>query len=282
MAEERSASAPTIRAGDADPRHPGSGNDRDGGVTSGVVADPSADSVPPDGSVPSRVDVDPVLHVEVWSDIVCPWCFIGKHRVERAVAALADDPAFDATVELVYRPFQLDPRARRGLVEPAADAYARKFGGADAAARMIARVTAAAAAEGIELRLDRALRANTADAHRLLAWALEQAGPAVQAVLKESLMTAYFVDGENIGDADVLAARAAAAGLDAAAAQEHILGEAGVEDLAVGLQRAADLGISAVPTYVVDGRWSIPGAQDADVFARVFRRLAAVHDEPAP
>jgi predicted DsbA family dithiol-disulfide isomerase len=233
-------------------------------------------------SVDSVTDAGRTLRVEVWSDVVCPWCFIGKRRVERAIAALHGDPSFPCAVELVYRPFQLDPRARRGVTEPVVDAYARKFGGPQQALAMIERITAVAAAEGIEFRLDRALRGNTADAHRLLWWALDQRGPAVQAVLKESLMTSYFTDGDDIGDVGVLVDRAVRAGLDRDQARDLLVTERGVEALAVGLQRAADLGITAVPTYVVDQRWSIPGAQDPAVFEQVFRRLGAPRDEPVP
>jgi predicted DsbA family dithiol-disulfide isomerase len=143
------------------------------------------------------------------------------------------------------------------------------------------RVTAAAAEAGIEFHLERAVRVNTADAHQLLWWALETDGPATQAALKESLMQAYFVDGENIADNDVLVDRAARCGLDPGAAREVLETEDGVEALAVGLRRAAENGITAVPTYVIDDQWSIPGAQDAAVFEQVFRRLAARRAESA-
>ena len=222
------------------------------------------------------------IRVEVWSDVVCPWCYIGKRRIEQALTALRDDPDFTVEIELVYRPFQLDPNARRGVTEPVADAYARKFGGPEQAAAIMERVSAAAAEAGIEFHLERAQRANTADAHRLLWWALGTDGPTTQAALKESLMQAYFVDGENIADYDVLVDRAARCGLDAFAAREVLETEDGVEALAIGLRRAAEYGITAVPTYLIDDQWSIPGAQDAAVFEQVFRRLAARRAESAP
>ena len=112
------------------------------------------------------------LMIEVWSDIVCPWCYIGKRRLERALTTLAGDPAFGVAVDVVYRPFQLDATAPLRRSEPAVDAYARKFGGVERARAMIEHVTRIAAEEGLEFRLDRARRANTADAHRLLWWAL--------------------------------------------------------------------------------------------------------------
>lgn len=218
---------------------------------------------------------DEPINVEVWSDIVCPWCSIGKRRLDRAVAALRDDPTFTPDIVVVYRPFQLDPRAPLGTPEPLADAYARKFGGSDQAAAMMARATSMAATEGLEFHLDRALRANTADGHRLLWWALGLRGPQAQSALKESLMRAYFSDGADIGDHDVLVTRAERCGLGAKAARSFLASEDGVDALAVGLQRAADNEIAAVPTYRVDDRWTVPGAQESTVFEQVFRRVSA-------
>src|SRR3954463_3909140 len=111
------------------------------------------------------------LMIEVWSDVVCPWCYIGKRRFERALAVVAGGPAVAVAVDVVYRPFQLDPTAPLGRSEPVVDAYARKFGGVERARAMIEHVTRIAAEEGLEFRLDQARRANTADAHRLLWWA---------------------------------------------------------------------------------------------------------------
>jgi len=224
-------------------------------------------------------DADP-LHVEVWSDIVCPWCFIGKRRMDRAVDAIRRDASCAAEIEIVYRPFQLDPGAPAGVAEPVAETYARKFGGADRAAEMMTRVTAVAAAEGLEFRLDRAQRANTADAHRLLGWTLANADAATQAELKESLMQAYFTEGEDIGDHDVLVDRAEQCALDRVAVRSMLGSDAGIEALAVELQRASDTDIAAVPTYVFAGRWAVPGAQEASVFEQVFRRLANRPAEP--
>ena len=175
----------------------------------------------------------------------------------------------------MYRPFQLDPTAPFGRSEPVVDAYARKFGGVERARAMIEHVTRIAADEGLEFRLDIARRANTADAHRMLWWTLRDHGAVPQAALKERLMAAYFTEGADIGDLEVLAGCAADVGLDADVARSRLAGDEGVESLAVGLQRAVDVGITAVPTYVLASMWSIPGAQDADTFAAVLRRAAA-------
>jgi predicted DsbA family dithiol-disulfide isomerase len=217
--------------------------------------------------------VGEAVRIEVYSDIVCPWCYIGKRRLERALADLEHDPEFPGA-DVVYRPFQLDPRAPRGRSEPVLAAYARKFGGPQRAADLVARVTEVAHAEGLEFRLDRAVRPNTADAHRLLWWALRTAGAAPQHELNEQLMAAYFTDGEDVGDHDVLVARAERSGLDGGAARDVLANEEGVEALAVALQQAVELGVTAVPTFVVNGRWGIPGAQDTEYFVEVLRRVA--------
>ena len=213
------------------------------------------------------------VRIEVYSDVVCPWCYIGKRRLENAIATLAGDRDF-AGAEVVYRPFQLDPHAPRDRSEPVADAYARKFGGPQRASELMARVTKVAESEGLEFHLDRALRPNTADAHRLLWWTLRTAGAKAQHDLNELLMAAYFTDGEDLGDPDVLVARAARCGLDADAVRSMLADEEGVEALAVALRHAADLGITAVPTFVLNSRWSIPGAQDTEYFVQVLRRVA--------
>lgn len=211
----------------------------------------------------------PTLQVEIWSDVVCPWCYIGKRRFERAVAELAGE----VDIDVVYRPYQLDPTASPGKTQPVFEAYSKKFGGPEQATAILRRVTDAAAEDGIEFRMDRALRANTLLAHRLL-WLTESAGsPVDQQVLKERLLQAYFVDGLDIGDPEVLADCAAEVGLPRQDAIDFLESDRGHSEVAAYLRQAADAGISAVPTFVVNGQWAIPGAQDTDTFVNVFRRL---------
>jgi predicted DsbA family dithiol-disulfide isomerase len=214
------------------------------------------------------------VFVEVWSDVVCPWCYIGKRRFETAVDRLAHDAGFGHDIEVVYRPFQLDPTAAPGTTMPAAEAYARKFGGPERAAAIIDDITAVAAAEGLEFHLERAQRVNTRDAHRALWYALANGSPGAQAALKERLLAAYFTEGRNVADHEVLAVEAGRAGLDPDDVTRMLESEDGTADVTAALSVAAEAGITAVPTYVIDGRWSIPGAQDPDVFVQVLRRLA--------
>jgi predicted DsbA family dithiol-disulfide isomerase len=211
----------------------------------------------------------PPIRVDIWSDVVCPWCYIGKRRFERALDELGDE----VDVEFTYHAFQLDPTASPGKSQPVAEAYARKFGGPERARAMIDRVTSIAADEGLEFRLDRALRANTLQAHRLL-WLADQPGsPTTQAAMKERLLRAYFHDGLDIGDPDVLAGCAAELGFERDAVAELLDSSTGVDEVRADIEQAAELGITAVPTYVVNGQWAIPGAQDTETFVAVLRNL---------
>jgi len=211
----------------------------------------------------------PAIQVEIWSDVVCPWCYIGKRRFDRAVEELDGE----IKLEIVYRPYQLDPTASPGKSQPVFEAYSRKFGGPEQATAIISRVTDAAAGDDLAFRMDRALRANTLLAHRLLWLAEDPDSPVPQQVLKERLLQAYFVDGLNIGDPDVLADCAAEVGFDRSATIEFLESDGGRQEVAAYLDQAADNGISAVPTFVINGQWAIPGAQDTETFVKLLRRL---------
>ncbi|HEY7198564.1 MAG TPA: DsbA family oxidoreductase, partial [Candidatus Dormibacteraeota bacterium] len=190
------------------------------------------------------------MKVEIWSDVVCPWCYIGKRRFERALAGFEHRDE----VEVRWRSFELDPRAPResGDEEPAAR-LARKYGMTVEQARAAQdRVTGLAAEEGLAYRLDAARPANTFDAHRLLHLAADRG---VQAAVKEGLMAAYFTEARPIGDSETLVAVAAGAGLDEAAAREVLAGDAYAEDVAADEREAAALGISGVPFFVLDRRY---------------------------
>jgi len=204
--------------------------------------------------------------VEIYSDVVCPWCYIGKRRFEAALERF--EGGDDVTV--VYKPFQLDPRAPKEPT-PVADAYARKFGGPEEAIRIIERVTDTAAADGLDFHLDVAQRANTFDAHRLLAYAHERG---VQAAMKERLLQAYFTEGKDVADHEQLADLAAQVGLDKAAVAAFLASDDGVEALRVELRDSLERGITAVPTFVFNGLWSVPGAQDPDTMLLVLQRVA--------
>ncbi|MBI4932779.1 MAG: DsbA family oxidoreductase [Actinobacteria bacterium] len=208
----------------------------------------------------------PTVSVEIWSDVVCPWCYIGKRRFEKAVELLRDE----VNIEVVFRPYQLDPTASPGTSGPVVEAYAKKFGGPERAEQIIHHVSSIAAQEGLDFRMDRALRANTLLAHRLL-WLAEATGH--QYALKERLLKAYFTDGLDIGTPEVLAECAGEVGMPADRVLEFLLSDDGTAEVQAELRMAAEAEITAVPTFVLDGKWAIPGAQEPDTFVNVVHRL---------
>jgi predicted DsbA family dithiol-disulfide isomerase len=206
-----------------------------------------------------------VTRLEIYSDVVCPWCYIGKRRFERALEAFEDRDQ----VEVVWRPFQLDPRAPE-QPSPALDAYARKFGGPEEALRITNHLTEVARDDGLELDFTIAQRSNTFAAHRLL-WLAEREGD--QDAVKEGLLRAYFTEGLDVADTGVLKEIAVAAGMDGGRVAAFLAGDEGTaevrEELLCGLER----GITAVPTFVFEGQWAVPGAQDPDTLVTVLRRV---------
>ena len=205
------------------------------------------------------------MNVEIWSDIVCPWCYIGKRRFEQALARF---PHKDA-VTITWRSFELDPTAPRESRESLDERLARKMRTTtEQAAELNAHVSALAAGDGLEYHLDRAKPANTFDAHRLIHLA---ASKGVQDAVIERLMRAYFTDGLPIGDAETLARAAAEAGLEAAEARAALAAGAYAEDVRADEARAAEFGISGVPFFVLDERFGVSGAQSPDVFLHALQ-----------
>lgn len=205
------------------------------------------------------------MQVEIYSDVVCPWCYIGKRRLEAALGRFGGD------VEVIWRPYQLDPHAPLEAT-PVLDAYARKFGGAARAAAIVGRVTDLAAAEGLEFRLEEAWRANTFDAHRLLRAALDQGGAALQGALAERLFRAYFTEGLDVSRAEVLERLGDEVGVPVDVRRGVLDGDQATLDVRAELDGALDRGVTAVPTFLFAGVWAVPGAQEPDTFLQVLRR----------
>jgi predicted DsbA family dithiol-disulfide isomerase len=213
--------------------------------------------------------VEDRVQVEIWSDVVCPWCAIGKRRF---AAALARFPHRDE-VTVRWRSFELDPGAPPEREVDNVEHLAAKYGmsRADAEAAQ-QRVAAAAAAEGWDFHLDRARGGNTVDAHRLLHLAAERG---VQDAVKERLLAAYFEQGERIGDHPTLVRLAAEAGLDADEARAVLAGDRYREAVRADEAQARAYGITGVPFFVVDRRYGVSGAQPADVLLDVLERAWA-------
>jgi predicted DsbA family dithiol-disulfide isomerase len=215
------------------------------------------------------------VDIEIYSDIVCPWCYIGAARLRAALAT------FPAEVVLRWRPFQLDPGAVR---EPVADRLARKFGGEAAARAAIARASAAGTAEGLEFDYDKAVRADTFDAHRLLWFAdlpeavVFGAGADTQPRLADLLYRAHFRDGLDVSAHDVLTSLAADVDLDGRRVRAMLESDEGSDEVRRALAEAHEIGINAVPTFVFDGRYAVVGAHEAPTLRRVLDQVMGADD----
>lgn len=218
-----------------------------------------------------RESVLVVMKVDIWSDVVCPWCYIGKRRYE---AALARFP-HRSDIELTWRSFELDPSAPPSPDQPGryADHLARKYGTTtDQAQMMIDRVTSAAAEEGLDYRFEIARRGNTFDAHRLLHLALHNG---VQDELKETLDHATFTEGLPVSDHQALTEVAVEVGLDELEVKEVLTSGAYADAVRADEAQARAYDISAVPFFVIDGKYGIAGAQPPDVIAVALERAWA-------
>ncbi|GAA2143294.1 DsbA family oxidoreductase [Kitasatospora kazusensis] len=205
------------------------------------------------------------MKVEIYSDLVCPWCYIGKRRFEKALAAFPGA----ADVEVVYRPFQLNPAAGEEG-EPSALVYERKFG--RPAESIFGPLTQAAAAEGLTFRMEQAVATNTFQAHRLLWFAARHR---LQDEVKERLLAHYFTDGGHLGDHTQLAEIGVAAGLDRDRVVAFLASQDGAREVRAELAEAAGLGVTSVPTFVFDGRVAVSGAQSPELLLEVLEKVAA-------
>ncbi len=210
--------------------------------------------------------------VDIWSDVVCPWCFIGKRQFETAIDNLRAK-GNTTPIEIRFRAYQLDPTAPIGTTTPAIDGYARKFGGQAQARKIIDHVSAAAAAVGIDFQMDRAQRANTLLSHRAIHYAYIKHGSMVQSLLKERLMKAYFIDGLNVGDAEVVADCGEQCGMNRDELSQWLGTKQGIEEVLDEIQSAAMHDITAVPSFVINDQFLIPGSQDPSTFEILIERI---------
>jgi predicted DsbA family dithiol-disulfide isomerase len=207
------------------------------------------------------------ISIDVVSDVVCPWCFIGKRRLEKAIALTPEIP-----VEVRYHPYFLnDWIPREGMQR--ADYLTKKFGSPGAYRGIAGRVAEAAASEGLTYAIDKIARQpNTLDSHRLIRWAEEQgAAPA----MKQRLMDLYFTEGADLTDPEVLLNAAADVGLDANDIRARLLSDADVEEITLAADTAKNAGISGVPTFIIGGRYAVSGAQAPETLAQVIRQAAS-------
>ncbi|GAA2578802.1 protein disulfide isomerase FrnE [Winogradskya consettensis] len=204
------------------------------------------------------------MNIEVWSDLVCPWCYLGKHRLESVLHEFPSD------VTLTFRAFQLDPSPVPQPI-PIKQAMAEKLGNPERADQMFTGVTAIAAAEGLTINFDRAILANTFDAHRLVAWAATQD---LQLMMIDTLQQAHFEHGIDLGSHHELARLAGAIGLDEEAALAYLESPAGTDAVNADLAEARELDITSVPNLVVDRKFAIQGAQESSVLRSALEEIA--------
>jgi predicted DsbA family dithiol-disulfide isomerase len=206
------------------------------------------------------------MNVEIWSDIACPWCYVGKRRFETALGAFEHRDE----VQVTWRSFELDPHAPRTRAQDGATHLAEKYGTSrEQALAMQQRMTETAAEDGLEFRFDLARGGNTFDAHRLLHLA---AAHGRQGALKERLMRAYLTEGEAIGDPAVLERLAPEAGLPADAVRDVLGSDRYAAEVRDDERIATSLGISAVPFFVIDRAMGASGAQPPEILGQLLDR----------
>ena len=214
------------------------------------------------------------MQIDIVSDTVCPWCFIGKRRIDRALAMRPD-----VNAQVFWRPYRLDPTIPREGVDRRAYLKA-KFGDSPRTSAMGDAIRSEGAGEGIEFAFDKIAKTpNTLDSHRLIRWA---AGAGVQDAIVERLFKAYFIDGRDIGDAGVLTDIAAEAGMDSVLVGDLLSKDADLAAVEREAGMANQMGISGVPTFIFDSRFMISGAREPDILAKIIDRAVAASTESAP
>ena len=207
------------------------------------------------------------IPLDILSDPICPWCYIGKARLERALAQRPNHP-----FEITWRPFQLNPEMPLEGMDRTAY-LERKFGGPEGAKRVYTSIEDTAQADGLDVRFDLIQRTpNTLNAHRLIRWA---SPGEVQNAIVNNLFRAYFHNGIDISDPDALGDIAAKSGMERAVVVELLSGEADLEAVRREDQTAREAGVGGVPTFLVNGRHVVPGAQDTALWVRVIDELTS-------
>jgi predicted DsbA family dithiol-disulfide isomerase len=206
-----------------------------------------------------------LMIVEIWSDIVCPWCYIGRRRFEKALNQFAQRDQ----VEVIWRSYQLDPNAPRNFAGNVNDLLEQRYGMSRKQAEMThARVTALAALEGLDYQMERAHPVNSLDAHRLIHLAAQHH---LQGEMKERLQKAYFSEGMVISDPEILVQLAVDVGLDGDETRRMLEGSNFTAAVGADFKQAQALGINGVPFFLFDKKYAVSGAQPVEVFVTALK-----------
>lgn len=211
------------------------------------------------------------ITIDVVSDVVCPWCYLGKKRLDKAIEAVRDDLA----VAVTFRPYQLNPDMPAEGIDHKKH-LAEKLGGDEAVTRAHEMLSGLGQEAGIAFDFPAVkISPNTLDAHRLLRWAMIE-GPEVQNRVAVALFKAYFEEGRNVGDRTVLLDIAEACGMDRAVVTALFSAGADVDSVKEEIGMARDMGVTGVPCFIIDNKYAVMGAQSVDVLTNAFREIAAL------
>ena len=211
----------------------------------------------------------PSVNIDIVSDVMCPWCYIGKKRLEAAVRDLPED----VEVDVRWRPYQLDPTLPKEGKDRA-QYLSEKFGGSERAKQIYANIVDAGREEDIPFDFEAiAVSPNTLDAHRVIRWAASEA-PGVQDRLVDLLFKAFFIDGKNIGDNAILLDAAEQAGMDRAITEGLLAGQADCLEVEQEIEIARKMGVTGVPCFILENKYAVMGAQSADVLTNAIRDVA--------
>ena len=217
-----------------------------------------------------------IVSVDVVSDVMCPWCYIGKRRLEAALSTLPEG----IEVAVRWRPYQLDstlPKSGKDRQQYLSD----KFGGPDRAAQVYSAIEDAGREENIPFNFEGiSVSPNTLDAHRVIRWSAMDA-PGVQDRVVENLFRAFFIDGKSIGENAVLLEAAENAGMDRAVTETLLVGEADRQEVTNEIETAQKMGVTGVPCFILDNRFAVMGAQSADVLSNAIQEVAAQTEQQA-
>jgi predicted DsbA family dithiol-disulfide isomerase len=209
------------------------------------------------------------IQLDVWSDVVCPWCYIGKRRLESALARF--EHADDVSIE--WHSFQLDPTIPAGSREPVREMLAKKIGAPASQVRaMTAQVTELAAAEGLTYQLDRAISVNTRNAHRVTHLAAQHD---LGGAMHERLLQAHLCDAEVVDDVDVLTRLATEVGVPAGEVADALTTSKYEAEVDADIRTARQIGVNGVPFFLINQKYALSGAQPADTFLAALDKIHA-------